>query len=142
MFGGYFVYNHYHKVSLAQYYFDIGEYEKASDLDVGDISRNASSIVSAMGWKEEVDKYLKYNNKWYIKSFDTKIYLIYSNNLLFEHGAGDKNTIDIINKHYKDIADYLGVSTIWLDELNEMDMDKRVVELEKILYEKRKIYIW
>jgi len=136
MFGGYLVYNHNQKVSLAQYYYNIGEYKKASDLKAGDVSDKALSIANAMSWEEDVSKYLKYNDKFYLDMFDLTISNIYSAKLLFKHEVGDKDEIDVLNGYYKEIADYLGVSTDKLDELNEIGLEKRIVELRKILNEK------
>ena len=137
MFGGYFVYKHNQKVSLAQYYYDIGDYKKASDLKVGDVSSKSLSIMNAMDWEDDVNKYLKYNNKTYLLLFDTTISNIYSANLLFKHGVGDKDEIDILNGYYKEIADYLGVSTNKLDQLNQIGSENRMIELVKILNKKR-----
>ena len=136
MFGGYFVYKHNQKVSLAQYYYNIGDYKKASDLKVGDVSNKALSIVNAMDWKDDINKYLKYNDKFYLDMFDLTISNIYSANLLFKHGVGDKDEIDILNGFYKDIADYLGISINKLDELNGIGSEKRIIEFTKILNEK------
>jgi len=137
MSGGFFVQKHNQKVSLAQYYYNIGDYKKASDLDVGDVSSKALSIVNAMDWEDDVDKYLKYNNKTYLLLFDTTISNIYSANLLFKHGVGDKDEIDILNEYYKEIANYLGVSINKLDELNQIGSENRIIELVKILNKKR-----
>jgi hypothetical protein len=138
MFSGYFFYKHQQKVNMAEYYYNRGDYQKAADLDVGDISSKALSIVNAMDWKEDVDRYFKYNNEIYLLLFDTTISNIYSANLLFKHGSGDKDVVDILNGYYKEIADYLNVSTAKLDELNQIDYDKRSIELIKMLNKNRK----
>jgi len=121
MFGGYFVYKYN---------------QKASDLKVNNISNKASSIINAMNWKEDVNKYVKYNDETYLVLFDTTISNIYTENLLLKHGLGDKNNVDILNKYYKEIADYLGISIDKLDKLNEIGSDKRIIEITKILNEK------
>jgi len=136
MSGGFFTYNHNQKVNLAQYYYDIGDYKKASNLKVSNISNKASSIINAMNWEEDVNKYVKYNDETYLILFDTTISNIYTENLLLEHGSGDKNNVDVLNKYYKEIADYLGISVDKLDELNEIGSDKRIIEITKILNEK------
>jgi len=110
--------------------------QSQSQQKVIKISRNATSITNAMDWKEDVDNYLKYNDKTYLLLFDTTISNIYSSNLLFKHGYGDKDNIDALNNYYKEIADYLGVSTDRLDELNKLGSNKRIIELTKILSKK------
>ena len=133
MSGGYWIYNHNQKVGLAQYYYNIGDYQKASDLKVDKISSNALSIVNAMGWEDDINKYLKYNDKFYLSSFQGVIENIYNSNLLLEHGSGDKNNVEILNKYYKQIADYLNVPESRLDEIVEMGSDKGIVELTNLL---------
>lgn len=136
MFSGYFAYNHNQKVSLAKYYYDVGDYKKASDLKVEDISDKASSIINAMSWEEQIDKFIKYNDKFYLLSFDLVIENIYNANLLLKHGYGDKDFVDILNKHYKEIAEYLGTTENHLNEICEMDSEKSETEIIKLLNNK------
>src|SRR3972149_2377178 len=52
--GGYFAYSHYQKVNLAQQYYDKGEYKKASDLKVGNISEKAITLNIAKNWRNDI----------------------------------------------------------------------------------------
>lgn len=113
--------------------------QKQSNLRVVNASNYELLIKNTMNWKEDVNKYLKYNDESYLCLFDTTISNIYSANLLLKHGVGDKYSVILLNKYYKEIAEYLGVSTDRLDELNQIGSDKRTIELTKILNGKRNI---
>ena len=109
MFGGYFVYNHNQKVNLAQYYYDIGEYEKASDLDIGDVSDKAIMLNIAKNWRNDLGN---------AQDLYITIMLVYD-----EIKANKKTDNDYANKlevYYKGIADHFNISKDRLDEIGKM----------------------
>ena len=101
-------------------------------MNIKDISDKASSIVNAMEWEEDIDKYFKYNDEFYLTAFDLTIENIYNANLLLKHGYGDDKYVDILNKYYKEIAVYLGTTENHLNEICEMDSEKSEIEIIKL----------
>ena len=109
MFGGYFVYKHNQKVSLAQYYYDTGDYKKASDLKVGSISDKAIMLNIAKNWRNDLGN---------AEDLYITIMLVYD-----EIEANEKTDSDYANKlgvYYKSIADYFNISKDRLDEIGKM----------------------
>ena len=109
MFGGYFVYKHNQKVSLAQYYYDTGDYKKASDLKVGDISEKSVTLNIAKNWRSDL------NNP---EDLYITIMLMYD-----EIQANKEKDIEYVNKletYYQSIADNFNISTNCLDDIGKM----------------------
>ena len=109
MFGGYFVYNHNQKVSMAKYYYDIGDYKKASDLKVGSISDKAIMLNIAKNWRNDLGN---------AQDLYITIMLVYD-----EIKANEKTDNDYANKlevYYKGIADHFNISKDRLDEIGKM----------------------
>jgi len=109
MFGGYFVYKHNQKVNLAQYYYDTGDYKKASDLKVGSISDKAIMLNIAKNWRNDLGN---------AQDLYITIMLVYD-----EIKANEKTDNDYANKlevYYKGIADHFNISKDRLDEIGKM----------------------
>ena len=122
MSGGYLVYNNNQKVSSAQYYYGIGDYKKASDLAVGEVSDKASILLRMSDWKSHGKDVLSMSS--YISSLDSEINYIKPN---------DDKFINMLKSYYQDIASYLGVTTTKLDEINKMDSKSSQEEVQKLI---------
>jgi len=120
---GFFVYNHNKKVSLARYYYDIGEYQKASDLKIGEISDKARILNLAKNWRDNIE--YGDNQGIYIT-----VMLISS-----DINKYDKTDNDYVNKlglYYQNIANYYNISKNKLDEIANMDFAKGTSEIENL----------
>lgn len=129
---GFFFYNHQQKVSMAQFYYNSGDYKKAADLKIRDISKKADELNNAKNWRSK----LIYggNDKLYnLQVNGDTLYL----NILSIHDAilynDDKTFVSKISPYYKEIADYLNTSTTTLDKIAEMNYQEAPSELYKYL---------
>lgn len=126
MLGGYWVYNYNQKVSLAQHYYNIGDYKKAYDLDMGRVSDKALVLNNSKNWRMDLERD--------VEALYVVIMIIYD-----EIEANEKTDSVYANKlgvYYQEIADHLNISKNHLDEIREMKSDKGIPELTKILNEK------
>ena len=109
-FGGYFIYSHTQKVNLAQHYYNIGDYKKASDLKVGDISEKSGTLNSAELWRMDI-------SDDFITLFMTIQYIGGE----IEENKNDKIYVNRLKVYYKQIADYFNISEQQLDEIRKTD---------------------
>ena len=109
IFGGYFIYSHTQKVNLAQHYYNIGDYSKASDLRVGGISDKAVMLNIANNWRNDLQN---------AEDLYITIMLMYD-----EIQANKEKDIEYVNKletYYQSIADNFNISTNCLDDIGKM----------------------
>jgi len=109
-FGGYFIYSHTQKVNLAQHYYNIGDYKKASDLKVGDISEKSGTLNSAELWRMDI-------SDDFITLFMTIQYIGGE----IEENKNDKIYVNRLKVYYKQMADYFNISEQQLDEIRKTD---------------------
>jgi|GEM_PF-2020121 len=112
---GYFYYNHQQNVNTAQHNYDTGNYQKAGNSNVGDVSRK-SKTLSAMGnWK---------SSYYDADSLDNIITLIY--NEMETYKTSDTSYFDKLNVYYQEIANNFSISTTRLDDINKMSSSDRM----------------
>lgn len=121
IFSGYFIYSHNQKISLAQYYYDTGDYKKASDLNVKDISDKARLLNLAKNWGNDLNK----KEDLYITI------MLVSSEIQINKGK-DSTYADKLEVYYKNIADYLNISTSRLDEIGKMNSKEGTIALNNI----------
>jgi len=109
MFGGFYAYNHIQKVSLAKHYYDIGDYKKASDLKVGDISEKSVTLNIAKNWRSDL------NNP---EDLYITIMLMYDE--IEANKEKDIEYVDKLNTYYENIADHFNISKNCLDDIGKM----------------------
>ena len=109
-FGGYFIYSHTQKVNLAQHYYNIGDYSKAYNLKVGDISEKSGTLNSAELWRMDI-------SDDFITLFMTIQYIGGE----IEENKNDKIYVNRLKVYYKQMADYFNISEQQLDEIRKTD---------------------
>jgi len=121
MSGGFFVYKHNQKVNLAQYYYNIGDYKKASDLKVGDVSDKSKMLNIVKNWRDDLND----DENLYI------IIMLISN----EINLNKKVDISYVNKleiYYKGIGNYFKISTNRLDDIGKMNSEDGTLAVKNL----------
>jgi len=121
MSGGFFAYKHNQKVNLAQYYYNIGDYQKASDLKVNNISDKSKMLNIAKNWRNDLND----DENLYIT-----IMLISS-----EINLNKKVDISYVNKleiYYKGIGNYFKISTNRLDDIGKMNSEDGTLAVKNL----------
>jgi len=118
---GFFAYKHNQKVSLAQYYYNIGDYQKASDLKVNNISDKSKMLNIAKNWRNDLND----DENLYIT-----IMLISS-----EINLNKKVDTSYVNKleiYYKSIGNYFSISTNRLDDIGKMNSEDGILAVKNL----------
>lgn len=124
MSGGYFYYNYQQKVSMAEYYYSIGDYQKASNMNIGEVSKKALALFNASKWEKD---------KKDSESLYTDILLINAEKKI---NKNDENFNSSINVYYKEIANYLGGNTDTLDNILKTGYQKGQVTILELIKNK------
>ena len=121
MLSGYFIYNHYQKINLAQFYYDNGDYSKASELKTGNISDKSRMLNLAKNWTNDLNS----NEDLYIDI------MLISSEIDINKGKDDVY-VDKLEVYYQSIADHFNVSTSRLDEIGEMNSEEGTLVIKNL----------
>ena len=119
--GVFFAYKHNQKVNLAQYYYDIGDYQKASDLKVGDVSDKSKMLNIAKNWKNDLND-------------DENLYITI---MLISSEINNNKKVDVsyVNKleiYYKGIGNYFSISPNRLDDIGNMMSEDGILAVKNL----------
>jgi len=121
MIGGYFVYSHNQKVNLAQHYYEIGEYKKASDLKIKSISDKVRMLNIAQNWRSDLGN---------DEDLYTTIMLVGDEIKAYKNT--DSNYVDKLEVYYQSIANNFNISTNRLDDIGAMSSSEGTLAVKNL----------